>query len=190
TDLGHKALALAAEPRDAGTHTHVETALARVALLIVRDLLLARERVGPVGEAQTGERVHETRGEEPQGRPALAPRVADPRLCIDDECITAALLGPQRLAEELRDLVLYLALERGRALAPWTEHAEDDDPLSFYLVRHAHRGRLAHRRMRDRGRLDLRGPDAFARDLQRVVAAPLDAPVAVVIDARPAAVLP
>src|SRR5881409_3695985 len=88
-------------------------------------------------------------------------------------------LGPQRLAEELRDLVLYLALERGRSLAPWTEHAEDDDPLSFYLVRHAHRGRLAHR-----------GPDAFARDLQRVVAAPLDVPVAVVIDARPVAVLP
>src|SRR2546430_8128748 len=99
-------------------------------------------------------------------------------------------LGPQRLAEELRDLVLYLALERGRALAPRTEHAEDDDALSFYLVRHADRRRLAHRRMRDRGRLHLRGTDSFARDLQRVVAAPLDIPVAVVVDARPVAVLP
>src|SRR5439155_24212366 len=99
TDLGHKALALAAEPRDAGTHAHVETAPARVALLIVRDLLLAWERVGAVGEAQTGERVHETRGEEPQRRPALAPRVADPRLCIDDECTTAMLLQPRGDAE-------------------------------------------------------------------------------------------
>src|SRR6266852_4007223 len=44
--------------------------------------------------------------------------------------------------------------------------------------------------MRDRGRFDLRRSDPFAGDLQRVVAAPLDVPVALVVDARPIAVHP
>src|SRR5258706_4244386 len=99
-------------------------------------------------------------------------------------------LGPQRLAEELGDLVLYLALERGRSLAARAEHAEHDDRLALDLVRHAHGGGLAHRGMRHRGRLDLRRTDALAGDLQRVVAASLDVPVALVVDPRPVAVLP
>ena len=70
------------------------------------------------------------------------------------------------------------------------EHAEDPGDLALDLVRHADRRRLGDRRMCDGGRLDLRRPDPLARDVQRVVGAAVQEPVAVRVDRRPVAVRP
>src|SRR6266436_2263121 len=70
------------------------------------------------------------------------------------------------------------------------QHGEHDDRLTFELVRDADRRRLEHGCVR-RGRgFHLGGPHALARHLEGVVAAALDVPEAVVIDARPVAVHP
>src|SRR5437879_13812839 len=69
-------------------------------------------------------------------------------------------------------------------------HHEDDDGFALDLVRYADRCRFRHGGMCDGRGLDLRRTDALARDLEGVVAAPFDVPVAFVVDARPVAVDP
>src|SRR5439155_17951439 len=99
-------------------------------------------------------------------------------------------LGPQWPAKYFSDLVLYRPRELGRRRVQRSRDHEDDDGLALYLMGHADRRRFRDRGMRDRGRFDLRGTDALARDLEGVVAASLDVPVTLVVDAGPIAVDP
>ena len=62
------------------------------------------------------------------------------------------------------------------------ERRDDDDRLALDRVRDADRGRLDDRRMGRRRGLDLRRADALAGDLERVVGAAADVPVAVGVD--------
>src|SRR3954454_7145321 len=93
----------------------------------------------------------------------------------------------ESLAELGGDVVGDLLLRHLRARE---EAAEDPCRLALHVVRNADRGRLAHGRMVDRRRLQLRRPDALAGDVHRVVAAPVQEPVAVLVDGRPVAVHP
>ena len=70
------------------------------------------------------------------------------------------------------------------------EHAEEPCDLAFHLVRDADCGRFRDGRMAHGRRLELGRPDALARDVQRVVGAPVQEPVAVLVDRRPVAVRP
>src|SRR4030095_4957296 len=74
-------------------------------------------------------------------------------------------LGPEWFPEELGDLVLDLAREGFAPVSPGPAHAEHDDARALDLVRHADGRGLAHGRVRDGGRLDLRRPDALSGDL-------------------------
>ena len=76
------------------------------------------------------------------------------------------------------------------ASAPGARTQKSHGDLSLHLVRHADRSSLGDGRMPDRGRLELRGPDALARDVQGVVRAAVQEPVAVLVDRRPVAVRP
>src|SRR5205823_7922538 len=99
-------------------------------------------------------------------------------------------LGPQWPAKYFSDLVLYRPRELGCRRVQRPRDDEDDDRLALYLMGHADRRRFRDRGMRDRGRFDLRGTDALARDLEGVVAASLDVPVPLVVNAGPIAVDP
>ncbi len=57
-------------------------------------------------------------------------------------------------------------------------------------MRDPDRGRLGHRGVADRRRLELRRPDPLARDVERVVGAAVQVPVAVGVDGCPVAVRP
>src|SRR6266850_8576701 len=70
------------------------------------------------------------------------------------------------------------------------EHDEADDRLALHLVWHADDAGLGDGLVRDQHRLDLRGTEPLARDLERVVRASLDEPEAVLVDVRPVAVDP
>src|SRR6478736_642800 len=93
----------------------------------------------------------------------------------------------ERLPELGGDVVGDLLLGR---LCARQQAAEDPRGLALHVVRDADRRRLAHRRMVDGRRLELRGPDALAGDVHRVVAAPVQKPVALFVDGRPVAVHP
>ncbi len=95
--------------------------------------------------------------------------------------------GANALPELLGDERAHVLLQRGHA---GREHAEHPCDLALDLVRHADRRRLGDRGMRDRGRLELGRPDALAGDVQRVVGAPVQEPVAVLVDRGPVAVRP
>src|ERR1700730_5038168 len=96
-------------------------------------------------------------------------------------------VGLERLAERIgdgvRDTLVLLLLARFR-------HAEDPRHLALHRVRHADRCSLRHDAARDRGRLELRRPDPLACDVQRVVGAAVQIPVAVLVDRRPVAMRP
>src|SRR5207245_2069826 len=66
----------------------------------------------------------------------------------------AHAVGPKRLPEDLRDLVLHRARELGPGLVSGPQHGEDHDDLAFDLVRDADSGGFRHRGVRDRGRFD------------------------------------
>src|SRR5262245_5327195 len=68
--------------------------------------------------------------------------------------------------------------------------AEDPRHLALHLVRNADRRRLGDDPAANRSRLELRRADSLAGDVQRVVAAPVQEPVAVGVDRRPVAVRP
>src|SRR5206468_5946981 len=68
--------------------------------------------------------------------------------------------------------------------------AEDPRDLAFHGVRYADRRRLVDDAAPDRGRLELGRPDALACDVQRVVRAAVQEPVAVGVDGGPVAVRP
>ena len=76
------------------------------------------------------------------------------------------------------------------ALQAGLRHAEDPRDLALDVVRHADRRRLCDPRVAERGRLELGGADPLARDVERVVGAPVEVPVAVIVDRRPVAVRP
>src|SRR5688572_25135636 len=99
-------------------------------------------------------------------------------------------LGLQRLAKVLDDRVRDRSRELIRRGVAGPQDREDHDRLALQLVGDPDGRGLGHRGMRDRGRLDLGGTDALARDLQRVVAAALYVPIALVVDAGPVAVVP
>src|SRR2546430_227737 len=93
----------------------------------------------------------------------------------------------ERLAERVRDGVGDADVVRLPALA---RHAEDPRHLPFDRVGHPDRRRLRDDAAADRRRLQLGGPDALAGDVQRVVRAAVQVPVAVFVDRRPVAVRP
>src|SRR5947207_25335 len=99
-------------------------------------------------------------------------------------------LRPERPAQPLRDRVRNLARDDVVRVVTAPQYDEHDNRLALDLMRNADRGRLEHRRMRRRRRLDLRRTDAFTGDLQRVVAPAFDVPEPVLVDARPIAVHP
>src|SRR5262249_41695813 len=68
--------------------------------------------------------------------------------------------------------------------------AEQPGRLALHLVRDADRRRLRDEPGADRGGLELGGPDPLARDVERVGAAPVEGPGAVLVDGRPVAVRP
>ena len=70
------------------------------------------------------------------------------------------------------------------------EHGEAPDDLPLDFVGHADRGRLGDGGVADQDRLDLGRPEPLAGDLDRVVAAAVEEPVAVVVDRGPVAVDP
>ena len=70
------------------------------------------------------------------------------------------------------------------------ENAEDPGNLALHLVRDADGGGLGDGRVGDHGGLDLGRADALARDVERVVGAAVQEPVAVLVHRRPVAVHP
>src|SRR2546426_8074232 len=99
-------------------------------------------------------------------------------------------LGADRLAHLRGDPLGELSAERVRRRLARSQNHEADDPLALHRMGYADDARLRHRRMADQHRLDLRGAEALARDLERVVGAPLEEPEPVVVDQRPVAVHP
>src|SRR5439155_1447453 len=77
---------------------------------------------------------------------------------------------------------------RGRLAG--AQHDEADDRLALHLVGHADHARLGDGGMAHKHRLDLRGTEALAGDLERVVRASLDEPEAVPVHERPVTVDP
>ena len=73
---------------------------------------------------------------------------------------------------------------------PGAQHAEAPHDLALDLVRHADRAGLGDRRVADERRLVLGRADALAGDVERVVGAAVQEPVAVGVDRRPVAVRP
>src|SRR5579862_2539429 len=69
-------------------------------------------------------------------------------------------------------------------------HAEDPRHLALHRVRDADGSGLGDDAAADRGGLELGGTDALAGDVERVVAASVQEPVAVVVHRRPVAVCP
>ena len=99
-------------------------------------------------------------------------------------------LRPERLAQVGHDAIADRAAQVGIVRLTRPEADEDHDDLALDVVRHAHGRRLEDGRMRHRCAFDLGRTNALAGDLERVVAAAVDEPVAVGIDQRPVAVDP
>src|SRR5215218_10652201 len=99
-------------------------------------------------------------------------------------------LGPEGLPELVRRRASDLGSELlgGRESGP--KGAEDPGDLALHFVRDADGGGLGDGWVRDRGGLDLGGPDALAGDVQRVVGAAVEEPVAVLVHRGPVAVRP
>src|ERR1700712_2243953 len=74
--------------------------------------------------------------------------------------------------------------------APGRQDAEAPHDLALDVVGHADGAGLGHGRVADERRLVLGRPDALAGDVQRVVGAAVQEPVAVLVDRRPVAVRP
>jgi len=62
----------------------------RVALLVVGDFVLVRERIAASREADTGEAVQVAGREETQRIPAQTPGIADPRMRVDEDHLAPA----------------------------------------------------------------------------------------------------
>src|SRR5262245_17937061 len=93
----------------------------------------------------------------------------------------------ERLAELLRhggsDVV-------GRCLPPWRADAVQPRDLALDLVGNSDSGGLGDSRMPYRSGLELGWADPLPRDVERVVGAPVQEPVAVLVDGGPVAVRP
>ena len=81
-------------------------------------------------------------------------------------------------------------LARERPRPPPGATTEAPDGLALGVVGHADHRRLRHRRMRDQHRLHLGRPEPLAGDVDRLVGAPEQEPLAVLVDLRPVAVAP
>src|SRR5438067_3386227 len=88
-------------------------------------------------------------------------------------------IRPERLAELRGHALADLGSERVARLDALARHAEDPGDLALHLVRHPHRRRLCDSWVRDRPGLELRRADPLAGDVERVVRAPVEGPVAV-----------
>src|SRR5207249_8555216 len=77
-----------------------------------------------------------------------------------------------------------------RWLVPGFQNAEEPRDFTFHIVGHPDRGSLGNRLVSDCRRLQLRGADALAGDVERVVRAAVQEPVAVLVDGSPVAVGP
>src|SRR5215211_4900302 len=100
-----------------------------------------------------------------------------PRLrqrCHEDDPIR-----PERLPELRCDQLPDLGSQPVAGRHSRTRDAEEPGDLALDLVRDTHRRRL-----------ELRRPDPLAGDVERVVGAPVQEPVAVLVDGRPVAVRP
>src|SRR5581483_4252900 len=84
----------------------------------------------------------------------------------------------ERLGHRVRDAGVLLFLAR-------LGNAEDPRNLALHGVRDADRGRLGDDAAHDRRRLELGRADPLAGDVQRVVAAAVQVPVAVLVDRGP-----
>src|SRR5581483_1996459 len=99
-------------------------------------------------------------------------------------------LGLERLAHlPLHALgeLLPQGLARG---VPRLQDYEADDRLALHGMRNAHGRRFSNGRMTDEDGFHLRGAEALAGDLQRVVRTALEEPEALVVDVGPVAVHP
>ena len=105
--------------------------------------------------------------------------------------ITAGVtLTQERLAKLAGNLRADCRPKLRPVLLARAQHAEHGNRFPLHRVRDADRRGLDDRWMGDRGRLDFGRPDALARNLERVVRATLDVPVAALVDERPVAVDP
>src|SRR4051794_12051531 len=152
----------------------------------VRSAKRRRDRIEGLGVL---DRREVARVEAERGRPHRAPhdlRRARPRKCIHEHDPARS----ERLAERPRHDRGDLSRQLARGLEAGREAAEDPGGLALHLVRHAHRRRLANGRVPRRGRLELGRADALAGDVERVVGAPVQEPVAVAVGGGPVAVHP
>src|SRR5262245_32513690 len=99
-------------------------------------------------------------------------------------------VGTDRLAHCLRHVLLQIPAQDVGGREPGTEHREADHRLALDLVWHADGRGLVDRGVPHEDRLDLRRTHALAGDLERVVRAAVDEPVAVLVDVRPGSVHP
>src|SRR5205809_4191776 len=99
-------------------------------------------------------------------------------------------LGFERLAHLPGDALGELRAQRLRGRLVRPQHDEADDRLALHRVGHADHARLGNGGMAHEHRLDLRGTEALAGDLERVVRASLDEPEAVPVHERPVTVDP
>ena len=129
-----------------------------------------RDPRGPTGRrARRRSRPRGSRGARPWCCASSAARVVN-RTCagVND--------GPSASATHAADL----GAQRVVGATPGREHDEHPQRLALQLVGDADRGRLDHRRVRDHDGLDLGRTEPLARELDRVVGAAVQEPLAVV----------
>src|SRR5437763_8560234 len=99
-------------------------------------------------------------------------------------------IRPERLSELRGHALADLRRERVARLDAVARHAEDPGDLALHVVRHPHRGRLRDGRVRHDRRLELCRADPLAGDVERVVRAPVQEPVPVLVHGGPVPMRP
>ena len=153
-----------------------------------RDALQAVRRHVRSPPAPPGSRASRGR---PDPRRARAPA---PRAARSSRSASSAAAGTNRTRSGLNAFpsssVTARATPSASCSPPGRGTQKSHSDLALDLVRDADRGRLRHRRVTHRRGLDLRRPDPLARDVERVVRAPVQEPVAVLVHRGPVAVRP
>src|SRR6476619_176122 len=118
--------------------------------------------------------------------PAHDLRAAGLRESRDENDPLGLEVWPELVGDGRRELE---GLIRGR-LVPGLEHAEEPRNFALDLVGDSDRRGFGDRSVCDRSRLELCRPDPLALDVERVVGAAVQEPVAVFVDGCPVAVRP